>query len=1130
MRVRLMVLVVCVLFAHNAFCLPVSERTAMQVARNFWSQTTHKSTTPHFVNHATDFDNMYLFVNENGGGFVLVSADDAALPILGYSTTSAVEAEHLPDNVKEWLSGYQNEIEYLQSHHIEASEFVKEEWFRLQTNRLRAPLLTSAVSPLLATTWDQSPYYNALCPYDNTYQQRAVTGCVATATAQVMKYWEHPYSGEGSHSYVDNSYGLQYADFGNTVYNWDNMPNYLTSSSSSSSQMDVATLMYHVGVAVEMEYGVSATGGSGAHMPEYYPGWVSAEYALKTYFKYNRSTLHSEFKEDYTDTQWCAMLRAELDAQRPLIYQGYDSVGGHCFVCDGYTNDNQFHFNWGWSGYCDGYYVIGALNPAPGGAGGNATYTFNIDNAALFGLMPDSTMRVSPETVSFMQPGGVDTVRVSSCVGVSTPWTATSSQSWLTVSPTSGLGNGVSTAMIVTASANNTGSVRSATVTVQQGGQTSYVQVLQSCCMPEDMCMVELNLQDSYGDGWNGASILVRSVEGVQYGTYTIENGNSSFRTLLSVCSDSLELCWNSGSYDDECSFSLAGLSGEQLISVSYPTESLYVVPTPCIYSTPCESVTTLPLSQDFSMGMGCWRSVAVDQGTSNMSELGIYQINSTTNVFRFSSYAQASDYNQYLISPRLALSNDFIMEFDYANSTASGTENFKVLYSTTDSNLESFTHFVQDVTSTSTSFSHFSAEIPSEAKFVAIDYYSNYQYRLYVTNILLSSTSNLSLELNGPSYATAGTAVEFVATSSDATSFSWTIDGVADSCTTSVLHHVFDAAGVYQVVVSVSDGANTLTDSVSIKVYGDTMYYDDGHCIGSLSTGTAFSWAIKFVPQQLVSRTYLYDVMLYVAESGAGSYGLSVYQGGETAPQILKATQDVCFGEDACDQWNTVGLLQPVAIDTSQSLWIVFSGSNDNSAAAVSNYSGEPFGSLISLDGTTWNTLWEASSGSVEATWMIRAVMVPAPIAAYWVSAEPSDSCMGTVTGSGEYESGSMATLTAIPYEGYRFVRWSNDTLSNPYSFSVVENVNLTAEFAAIVAIDEAENDAISIYPNPTTGVVTFKMPWECTIAVYDAMGRKVYEGSNVGNVDLSSLDDGIYTACITTPRGMVVRKVVKR
>ena len=347
----------------------------------------------------TPFNEFYIF-NGSDGGFVLVAADDCVRPILGYSLTGTFRVDQMPTNVQGWLEDYENgiiavkqamkEAEQGPRHSNSAQKAIAEEW-RMYANGTapQAPLSTS-VSPLLTTTWNQSPLYNDMCPYDSIYGQRVVTGCVATATAQIMKYWNHPAQGYGSHSYTPSnshiSYGVQSANFGATNYAWNNMPNALTSVSSQTEIDAVAQLMYHVGVAIEMNYNVSSEGGSGAYNhSDYYPSSMSA---LVDYFKYAPDIALLR-RSGCDDATFSAALRAELDQTRPILFDGRDNSGGHSFVCDGYDQNNFFHFNWGWGGYCDGYYMIGALNPTPGGTGGNSTYTFNISNTALLGIRPN---------------------------------------------------------------------------------------------------------------------------------------------------------------------------------------------------------------------------------------------------------------------------------------------------------------------------------------------------------------------------------------------------------------------------------------------------------------------------------------------------------------------------------------------------------------------------------------------------------------------------------------------------------------------------------------------------------------------------------------------------------------------
>ena len=330
--------------------------------------------------------NALFYVFGNQKCFVLVAADDAVLPILGYSKERGFKFDNLPTNVSGWLENYGNQIDFVIKNQIAATSDITAKWTNLFNNtKDKNAARTTSVSPLLTTIWNQSPYYNYDCPYDYSAGDRTVTGCVATATAQVMKFWNWPANGVGMHSYSTSSYGTLSADFGSTTYNWTAMPNEVTSTNPS-----VATLLYHVGVAVDMNYGPASTGGSGAYVIIHgCPVTNNAEYALKTYFNYDPS-MHGENRASYSDGTWISMLEADLDAGHPIIYDGHGTSGGHCFVFDGYDVSNNFHVNWGWDGSDDGYFAIDALNPGTLGIGGGAG-GFNSGQQAIFGVKPVTT-------------------------------------------------------------------------------------------------------------------------------------------------------------------------------------------------------------------------------------------------------------------------------------------------------------------------------------------------------------------------------------------------------------------------------------------------------------------------------------------------------------------------------------------------------------------------------------------------------------------------------------------------------------------------------------------------------------------------------------------------------------------
>lgn len=390
----------------------VSQEDAALVANNFMNvgntvSGVQKAPAKKMVlkKAATASENQYyVYENANGEGWVMVAANDVAHPILAYSNTGTFRMDNQPANLKVWLRGYDRQItRAAQDENYVANEQVQNEWKTLRkgANSVKAAVV---VSPLIKTGWDQdSPYWNS-CPQKSG--SRCYTGCVATAMAQVMNYHQWPKQGTGSHTIKGTSYS---ANFGSTTYDWDNMLNSYSGSSTSAQQTAVATLMYHCGVAVDMSYGTAAEGGSGAYTIDYNGYWSShgtmcAETALTQFFGYKSSTIKGYYRDgspedgmrSWTKSEWIAMLKEELDAQRPIMYAGAgyedpsdpDTGYGHSFVCDGYDSQNYFHFNWGWSNSCDGYYDVDALEPSePGSGGGNGEY--NLEQDVIIGIVPD---------------------------------------------------------------------------------------------------------------------------------------------------------------------------------------------------------------------------------------------------------------------------------------------------------------------------------------------------------------------------------------------------------------------------------------------------------------------------------------------------------------------------------------------------------------------------------------------------------------------------------------------------------------------------------------------------------------------------------------------------------------------
>ena len=319
---------------------------------------------------------VYYIFNFSGMGYIIVSADDACYPVLGYSFESTLSPENIPANMQNWLSNYQFEINSVRTGNLQPDATIKTIWEHLSSAEPKITDNSSSptdVAPLVTSMWNQDFPYNALCPEDagstGSYYGRVPVGCVATAMSQIMHYWRYPTMGNGSHCVwpQQNVYGPQCADFGSTTYDWTGMPNQTNLESDA-----LAVLGYHCGVAVDMQYDPA---GSGSNLQK-------AAYAMRTYFSYSSSTQYQNRNSDYNT--WVNTLKSNVDAGQPVEYGGDDNVSGHAFVLDGYQQvgtDYMFHFNWGWGSSANGYYYINNLNPN----GSN----FNYHQSAVVGIKPD---------------------------------------------------------------------------------------------------------------------------------------------------------------------------------------------------------------------------------------------------------------------------------------------------------------------------------------------------------------------------------------------------------------------------------------------------------------------------------------------------------------------------------------------------------------------------------------------------------------------------------------------------------------------------------------------------------------------------------------------------------------------
>lgn len=397
---RCFLLVFLLILVVTGTASPIDSSYAKQIATHFL-QRTQGSVCLELTSLHLNSDNpssYYIFNYDRG--FIIVAGDDSQSPILGYSTETHFQENNLPPLLKKTLQVQprpsrrsENGTDFSEVHPL---------WQTLASENATDDVINT-VDPIIQTTWGQDPYYNMLCPTDNNAPSRhAVAGCISVAMAQIINHHQFPQNGFGSHEYTSALYGPLSADFGNTSYDYEHMPNALDEYASMREKMAVATLIYHCGVAIETDYGPE---NSFAYPIGNAP---SGFHALKTYFGYDDAI--SLRKSYFSTTQeWVDTLRHQLDAGLPFILSGQGS-DSHTFVCDGYQNiDGQtyFHINWGWKGNNDGYFSLTHLNPGE--------YDYTYQQKAIINLYPVQRIciDVSPNSLNLMGNNSIDSINIS---------------------------------------------------------------------------------------------------------------------------------------------------------------------------------------------------------------------------------------------------------------------------------------------------------------------------------------------------------------------------------------------------------------------------------------------------------------------------------------------------------------------------------------------------------------------------------------------------------------------------------------------------------------------------------------------------------------------------------------------
>ena len=597
MRKTILTLCLAALTLGNLLAGPVDQQKAQKVGAKFLSTTAVSQKNADIQlnlvsvaanRNATDY---YVFNVSNGEGFVIVAGDDRVKPILAYSTTGSIDPNNMSEGFEFTLDGFREEIQYVREHNLTATPDIVAEWRSVNEKGSlnRGGQTRTVVGPLCQTLWNQNFPWNSQCPEDPEGSGGHVyAGCVATAMGMVMKFWEWPAQGVGSHSYHPDGYAQQSANFGETEYHFELMPNTLDSTSTEEEYFEIAQLLHHLGISVDMMYSGSGSGAYSDAVPS----------ALRSYFRYNCNDHVTNYGNwwpgwGYTNEEWAQMLKdGGLDELLPLYYSGQDDsgAGGHAYVCDGYDENDYFHFNWGWSGRDNAWCPIGALN--------TTRYAFNQMNGFTGHIIPQGDVYYSrPDSVDKMvaiEEASLDAVRLS--------WT----------NPTLDLnGNALTGITSITIRRNfeviaeltdaqvgadmeyednglEPGLYEYAIFVTNEAGisRTTYRSVLVG-----EKCNVVFQLHDDGGDGWKGAAISVASESGQRIAVVSMTEG-SELVVDLPLLRGNLNFIWNHGWYhaypehdtDGECSFTILDYDGNELYASGDLEDGIFMT-----YENNCE-------------------------------------------------------------------------------------------------------------------------------------------------------------------------------------------------------------------------------------------------------------------------------------------------------------------------------------------------------------------------------------------------------------------------------------------------------------------------------------------------------------------------------------------------------------
>ncbi|MBQ9417193.1 MAG: C10 family peptidase [Bacteroidales bacterium] len=1107
---RLILAVALIVACGAAEAKPVGREAAQSVAKQFWQSIpgAHKRGGS-LALRQMGIDNLYLFVHSSGRGYVVVSGDDCALPVVAYSLDSRV-GDTLPEVVRWWLEGISRQIALAAASGAPADGMYYEAQYGTGGDMSLTSGEPSAVAPMIATRWGQSwDGYNDSCPLVSG--ERSLTGCVATATAQVMKYWNHPYRGTNSTTTFSD---VNLA----TAYDWANMPAELTSASSDAQKAAVAQLMFHVGRAVSMNYGLSASSAYTALNGE---NRACAEQALWRYFGYSRNII-SLSRGHFTEAEWTAILKGELAAGRPVLYAGDGYSGGHAFVCDGYDAQDRFHFNWGWNGVYDGYFLTNALHPGSGGTGSNSDNNYSMNMEIIIGIKPEWTVGL-PFSEDFSDwrhywTGSLaagDTLRGPKLAlptdEATLTWQATATGTYAILLGGTPVYTGSEATGSVSLSAYAStnpqiaittigGSLTMQSLAVSTGSQTVRYNIAG---ITEDATKGRLSGSDTrVFDGYYVLS--PRPQAGYRFShwddgsswnrRYVFAGGDRTYTAYFEPILQGDTLQKDNGNYTGYTSrTSMTSMTidkniirnNSQLTAVMYyPDDSgaykIYML-------NPSDPSDTLFCRTVYPAYPGMWNTCYLKDvlrlDSTKVYTVWVQTMNKASWLYhkvpnfcgQYSSQSGIRCIFNGLFNPRQLTvvggsgSGLFLRDTTVVITADQGGSNRFLGWNDGNTDNPRSVRVVSDTT--------FIASYSTPSK-IYVRFESNDTTLGSVTTASGWHDFEVTRLVNG---------VDVVVNTPKARFLGWS-STYPDSSEVWATHdqdytHVYiylDSAYVY------NHDTLTFTAHFAPVEQGDTLIYDTG---GDDNGGTmaAFSstccigtshkvWGVRYDPALLTRRNQLTAVQLFTNKRYQYDT-VRVYSGGTSAPQTLLREQ--VFGRSPMEYffgWQTYTFSSPITIDPSQSVWITISAKDEilttayeqNDVVYEDFYTGNPDGSWVYQPGTGWRSftvvfeygvnnnchrrLSTASDAApyFSGTWPLRAIM-PEVLPQYTLTATSANTAQGTVSGSGRYRQGTAATLTATPAAGYRFHQWQDGNQQNPRSVIVVQDTQFIASFQAL-------------------------------------------------------------------------------